>query len=205
MAASYISKLPNVGYLELIVGPMFSGKTSALIDLAEEYETKLHTSCFTINHGDDTRYGNDGFMRTHDRRKLKAHHTRKLMDFMKDPYILDFDVILINEGQFFPDLEKFVRMMVDGHKKKVHVAGLNGDFRKQAFGDILKLIPHCDDVRKLKATCGICKTPGIALFSMRKTRETAQKIVGSSNYIPTCRMCFEKFAHLNCPERTVTK
>ena len=205
MSATFISDAPKIGYLELIIGPMFSGKTTALITLAEIYQTKFNMNCFVINHADDKRYGDDGYMRTHDRKRMKAHHTAKLMDCFKDPYLLDYDAILINEGQFFPDLIKFVMIMVEVHKKKVHVAGLNGDFRKHEFGDVLKLIPHCDDVRKLNADCGICKVKTIGLFSMRKTRETKQKVVGSTNYVATCRECYEKSAYLICPDSTVTK
>jgi len=195
----------KIGYLELIIGPMFSGKTTALIELENDYREDDGFTSFVINHGDDNRYGTDGFMRTHDRRKLLAHHGKKLMDFLKDPHILEYDVILINEGQFFPDLVKFVIIMVEVHKKKVHVAGLNGDFRKNVFGDILKLIPHCDDVRKLSANCGICKKQRIGIFSMRKTRETEQKLVGANNYVAACRECYEKAAYLICPDSAVTK
>jgi len=100
------------------------------------------------------------------------------------------DVILINEGQFFPDLYNVVVDMLK-YNKKVYVCGLDGDFERKKFGTILDLIPLCDKVTKLTSLCSQCKdgTPGI--FSMRLTNELEQTVVGSDNYIPVCRKCYE--------------
>ena len=102
----------------------------------------------------------------------------------------DSDVILINEGQFFPDLYDVVVDML-AHNKKIYICGLDGDFERKKFGQILDLIPLCDKVTKLTSLCSQCKngTPGI--FSMRLTNETAQTVVGSDNYIPVCRKCYK--------------
>ena len=58
------------------------------------------------------------------------------------------------------------------------------------FGQILDLIPLADHVEKLHAVCSLCKAP--ASFTKRLTRETAQKVIGSDNYIPVCRACHLK-------------
>jgi thymidine kinase len=108
-----------------------------------------------------------------------------------DSYTLlqNSDVILINEGQFFSDLYEVVVDMLNKNKK-VYVCGLDGDFERKKFGNILDLIPLCDKVNKLTSLCSLCKdgTPGI--FSMRLTTETEQTVVGSENYIPVCRKCY---------------
>ena len=95
-----------------------------------------------------------------------------------------------NEGQFFPDLEEFVEKMLE-QKKKIYICGLDGDFERKKFGQILNLIPLCDKVTKLTSLCSLCKngTPGI--FSKRITSEKEQTVVGSDNYIPVCRSCYE--------------
>jgi thymidine kinase len=105
--------------------------------------------------------------------------------------VKDSDVILINEGQFFSDLYDVVLDMLS-HNKKVYICGLDGDFERKKFGQILDLIPLCDKVTKLTSLCSQCKdgTPGI--FSMRLTTETQQTLVGSDNYIPVCRKCYEQ-------------
>ena len=77
-----------------------------------------------------------------------------------------------------------------GMGKKIYVGGLDGDFERKKFGQILDLIPLSDKVTKLTSLCSICKdgTPGI--FSKRITTETEQTVVGSDNYIPVCRTCY---------------
>ena len=76
--------------------------------------------------------------------------------------------------------------------KKVYVCGLDGDFERKKFGQLLDLIPLCDKVTKLTSLCSLCKngTPGI--FSKRIGTEKEQTVVGSDNYIPVCRNCYEK-------------
>ena len=61
----------------------------------------------------------------------------------------------------------------------------------QKFGAILDLIPLCDEICKLKSLCSLCKNGTAAIHSMRLTSETEQTVVGSDNYIPTCRNCYE--------------
>ena len=104
------------------------------------------------------------------------------------------EVILINEGQFFEDLYDVVIDMLR-FNKRVYVCGLDSDFERKKFGQILDLIPLCDKVNKLTSLCSQCKdgTPGI--FSMRLTNETEQTIVGSDSYIPVCRKCYENKPH----------
>jgi thymidine kinase len=104
--------------------------------------------------------------------------------------LTETDVILINEGQFFPDLYDVVTDMLNAGKK-IYISGLDGDFERKKFGYMLDLIPLCDKVTKLTSLCSLCKdgTPGI--FSLRLTQEKQQMIVGVDNYIPVCRKCYE--------------
>jgi len=137
-----------------------------------------------------------------------VYKTEKLLDIWEDNISLEENiekvprindklkiatssVILINEGQFFPDLYDFVNKLLK-EDKKIYVCGLDGDFERKKFGNILDLIPLCDEVRKLKSLCSLCKdgTPGI--FSMRLSSEVEQTVVGSDNYIPVCRSCYSK-------------
>ena len=192
------------GYLELILGPMFSGKTSRLVEIYKQCKF-CNISVTVINHTIDNRYDEE-LLSTHDKVKIPCMKTERLLDLWAESINLEDDieiiprikdkckiriseVILINEGQFFPDLEEFVRILLnDG--KKVYICGLDGDFERKRFGTILDLIPLCDKVTKLTSLCSLCKngTPGI--FSMRLTNETDQTVVGSDNYIPVCRKCY---------------
>ncbi len=191
-------------YLEIIIGPMYAAKTTYIIEMYKKCNF-CNINVAVINHSIDNRY-DDELMSTHDKVKIPCIKTDKLMDLyiehlnmetneeiyrIKDKYKVGIsEVILINEGQFFSDLEEFVRLMLE-RGKKIYVCGLDGDFERKKFGQLLDLIPLCDKVTKLTSLCSICKdgTPGI--FSKRITNEKEQTVVGSSNYIPVCRACYD--------------
>jgi len=193
----------NSSYLELFLGSMKSGKTSKLLEIYKQYNfCNIHIA--VINHASDTRY-HDTMMSTHDKIMIPCIQTNNLMtlwnytdlentfssESMNHLKIREAQVVLINEGQFFEDLYQCVIEMLKANKK-VYIAGLDGDFERKKFGSILDLIPLCDKVTKLTSLCSICKngTPGI--FSLRLTKETQQMLIGSDNYIPVCRSCYEK-------------
>jgi thymidine kinase len=193
------------GYLEIIFGSMYSGKSTRLVEIYKQCKF-CDISVAVINHSIDNRYDEE-LLSTHDQIKIPCIKTEKLFDLWTDcipleenaelvPRIKDkctvasSDVILINEGQFFPDLFEFVNRLLK-EKKQIYVCGLDGDFERKKFGQILDLIPLCDKVNKLSSLCSQCKdgTPGI--FSMRLTNEKEQTVVGSENYIPVCRKCYD--------------
>ena len=155
------------GYLELILGPMFSGKTSKILDLYKQCEFS-NIPVVVINHTSDKRYS-ETMLSTHD------------------------TVILINEGQFFNDLYEWTEMMVETNHKEIYICGLDGDFNRNKFGQMLDLIPLCDKVTKLKSLCSMCKNGTKALFSLRVTEEKEQVLIGSDCYKPVCRACYNKY------------
>ena len=176
------------GYLEIILGSMFSGKTSRLVEIYKQCKF-CNIPVTVINHSIDNRY-DDKLLSTHDKIKIPCIKMNLLLDINNEFKLDDSEVILINEGQFFTDLyEAVVTLLKKG--KKIYVCGLDGDFERKKFGQILDLIPLCDKVNKLTSLCSICKngTPGI--FSKRITEEKQQTVVGSDNYIPVCRNCYD--------------
>jgi thymidine kinase len=194
------------GYLEIILGSMYSGKSTKLIEIYNQCKF-CNIPVVAINHNIDNRY-DDEMLSTHDKVKIPCIKTDKLMDIwadyisleenidkttrVKDKFkIAKSEVILINEGQFFPDLLQFVNKLLE-HEKQVYVCGLDGDFERKKFGQILELIPLCDKVEKLTSLCSLCKNGTKGIFSMRLTDEKEQTIVGSENYIPVCRECYNR-------------
>jgi thymidine kinase len=193
------------GYLEIILGGMYAGKTSRLVEIYKQC-TFCNISVAVINHSIDNRYDEE-LLSTHDKIKIPCIKTKRLFDIWTDsinmesnvelvPRIRDkfklarSNVILINEGQFFPDLEEFVKnLLLNG--KKVYVCGLDGDFERKKFGQILDLIPLCDKVTKLTSLCSMCKNGTLGIFSKRISCEQIQTIVGFNNYIPVCRNCYD--------------
>ena len=179
----------TTGYLELILGSMFSGKTSKLIEIYRQY-TFCNIPVLVINHEFDDRYENASHtMSSHDCIQVPCVKTSSLKKLLNDHNMAGTEVFLINEGQFFEDLVEAVKDLLV-LKKKVYVCGLDGDFERKKFGHILDLIPLCDSVTKLKSLCAVCKngTPGI--FSKRLTCQTQQTVIGTTNYIPVCRNCY---------------
>jgi thymidine kinase len=183
-------------YLELILGPMFSGKTSRIVEIYNQCKF-CNISVIAINHSIDNRY-DDSLLSTHDKVKIPCIKTNELFRLymgesnLQDKIKIDMsEVILINEGQFFPDLYDFVNnLLIRG--KKIYVCGLDGDFERKKFGQILDLIPLCDKITKLTSLCSLCRDGTLGIFSMRLTGEKEQTIVGSNNYIPVCRNCYNK-------------
>lgn len=186
----------STGYLELIIGPMFSGKTSELLKIYKQCKY-CDIPVVILNHSIDKRY-HETMMSSHDKIMVPCYQIDNLKDIwtkccdsVSHKAIMSADVILINEGQFFSDLYEVTVEMLK-HKKKIYICGLDGDFERKRFGRILDLVPLCDKITKLTSLCSLCKngTPGI--FSMRLTKETEQTIVGSDNYAPVCRKCYEE-------------
>ena len=180
----------GTGYLELIVGSMFSGKTSYLLDVYKKCKF-CYIPIAVINYADDVRYS-DTMLSTHDKQMIPCIKAKTVNDAILENLaeITAAEVILINEGQFFPDIEEQVKVLVEQSKKRVYICGLDGDFERKPIGKLHQLIPFCDEVIKLKSLCSLCRdgTPGI--FSFRITNEVDQVVIGSSNYIPLCRKCY---------------
>ena len=182
------------GYLEIILGPMFSGKTTQLVQMHKNY-TYIGKNVTVINYVDDTRY-HDAMLSTHDKLMIPCIFVKHLVDVWHNPdnkyykQVHDADVILINEGQFFQNLYEVVVEMVDLYNKTVYICGLDGDFQRNKFGQLLDLIPHCNKVVKLQSLCSKCKNGKPGIFSRRLTQETSQIVIGSDNYKPLCRTCY---------------
>ena len=186
-----ISSKCETGYLEVIIGPMFSSKTTTLLEIYKQC-VFCNIPVTIINHTIDKRY-HETMLSSHDKIMAPCLQATTLNDIWTNNAstnaVRNAKVILINEGQFFSDLYEVVVDMLN-HNKKVYICGLDGDFERKKFGNILDLIPLCDKVRKLTSLCSICKDGTPAIFSMRLTKEKEQTIVGSDNYIPVCRKCY---------------
>ena len=137
------------GYLELWIGPMFSGKTSAVIKELTKMADTGWSVCL-ITHGLDTRE-----KMSHSSQNVGLTKITVLKSENLDLDLSLFDVIGIDEAQFFPDLLKVVDL-VDNQKKIVFVAGLDGDYKRKPIGKVLELIPFSDKTTKLSAKCHFC-------------------------------------------------
>ena len=180
----------QAGYLEIILGPMWSGKTSALLKIYRQYSFCKSKIC-VINYEADIRYSRT-MLSTHDKEMIPCILGVSMEEIMKNhkDEIETSNVILINEGQFFSDIVPFTIKMVEEERKKVYICGLDGDFKRDKIGNLLDLIPMCDKMTKLHALCSMCKDGTLAPFTFRSTCETEQVLIGNDIYVPLCRSCF---------------
>jgi thymidine kinase len=189
----------DCGYLEIIKGPMFSGKTTRLLDLHKKY-TFCGFKTMVINYEKDNRYSFE-MLSSHDKImipcvkaatlselvNLSAADTESTSTHFDD--FLEAKAILINEGQFFPDIVDWVKIAVEKYHKNVYICGLNSDFQRNKFGNWLDLEVICDNVVMLKSFCSKCKKRP-AIFSHRLSAERELEVIGADCYIPVCRKCF---------------
>lgn len=175
------------GRIDIIMGCMFSGKSTECIRLINRHRA-LKRKVLVINHNLDNRYKENSIV-THNKESLSCFAVNDLHLIKSDPKFdyKNSDVILIEEAQFFTGLFDFVTNAADKDNKTVIVSGLDGDSNRQEFGDILKLIPHCDKVIKLHALCLICGDGTPACFTKRTVDDSSQILVGVNQFIPVCR------------------
>ncbi|CAH8355050.1 unnamed protein product [Eruca vesicaria subsp. sativa] len=178
------------GEIHVVVGPMFSGKTTTLLRrILSERESGKHVA--VIKSDKDDRYSTESIV-THDGEKFPCWSLPDLTSFKGrfgyDAYRNRLEVIGIDEAQFFgdEDLYEFCRVAADEEGKTVIVAGLDGDFMRRRFGSVLDLVPVADTVTKLASRCGVCGGKG--LFTLRKSGERVRELIGGAEvYMPVCR------------------
>lgn len=178
--------------INLITGCMFSGKTSALINIAK-MQKLLDKNVLIINYEGDTRYSDSNKITTHDNISFDCFPCGKdcLLSVISRDNYKKADVICVNEGQFFDNLVSFC-INSSKEMKDVYVCGLDGDYLKRPFGEILNLIPHCETVRKLQAMCMSCKNGTAASFTKKiKMSDNLIEIGSTEMYMPVCRHCYE--------------
>jgi len=175
----------NTGRIDIIMGCMFSGKSTEIIRLVNRYKA-LDNKILTINHISDSRYKQNSIV-THNKVSLDCTSLNSLCDVNKMDIYNSLDVIVIEEAQFFDDLYEFVLNAADNDNKIILIVGLDGDSNRNEFGDIIKLIPKCDTVKKLHALCSVCKDGTLACFTKRLVDNKEQVLIGVNEFIPVCR------------------
>jgi thymidine kinase len=174
------------GRIELIIGCMYSGKTTELIRRANRYKT-LGKKMMIFTHSLDTRYVENGIA-THNRETMDAIPLNKLISIENSEDFKAAEIIFIEEGQFFTDLYDFTVKCADTYKKTVIVSGLDGDYLRKPFQQIVDLIPHAEHVLKLNALCKECGDGTVASFSKRIVQSSDRELVGSEGmYVALCR------------------
>ncbi|XP_054636016.1 thymidine kinase, cytosolic [Dunckerocampus dactyliophorus] len=172
------------GQIQVIFGPMFSGKSTELMRRVRRFQIAQYC-CLVVKYAKDTRYSDTG-MATHDNNTMEAIPANCLRDVRS----LAFQacVIGIDEGQFFPDIVEFCEEMANVGKTVI-VAALDGTFQRKPFGNILNLVPLAESVVKLHAVCMQCYRD--AAYTKRIGAELEVEVIGGADkYQAVCRKCY---------------
>ena len=168
--------------MHIIIGCMFSGKTSYIFDLIN----KLNNEYIIVNSILDNRYSNNKIC-THTQNIHDCISIHSLSECYNE--LLKYNTIIIDEAQFIKDLHKYCNLLIN-KRKNIYVCGLNGDINQNNMGEIYKLFPLADTITLLKAQCNICKQMN-AIYTHKIVDSTTLIDIGSSNkYIPLCRECY---------------
>lgn len=177
--------------LRIILGPMFAGKSTLLINNALGLiESGINKNqILIINNKIDNRYNNESQICTHDGKTMPSIALTNLFEIFNNENINICEIkhIFIDEAQFFNDLYDFVIKLLIDFDINIYISGLDGDFEQKPFYDshILDLIPYSTDIIKLKAKCSQCLNP--APFTKRVAKSNEKILVGGANdYQPVC-------------------
>ena len=176
----------NSGWIEVICGPMFSGKTEELIRrLVRAQYAKQRVAIFKPK--TDNRYSDD-YIVSHNKRRIKSIILGSSKEIYE--YKNKADVFGIDEAQFFDDQLINIANKLAESNKRVVIAGLDKDYTAKSFGPIHQLMIDAEYVSKVNAICMACGDP--ASFTQRISDEKDLVVVGETDkYEARCRKCFK--------------
>ncbi|HHE37117.1 MAG TPA: thymidine kinase [Candidatus Cloacimonetes bacterium] len=179
----------KTGWIEVICGSMFSGKTEELIRRIHRTEF-ARQKCQVFKPKIDNRFDDEHIV-SHNQMKIQSQKVEKAEEIL--PLIKkETEVVAIDEVQFFDDeILKVCTELADSGKRVV-VAGLDQDYRGKPFGPMPQLLAIAEYITKLNAICVKCGNP--ASRTQRLTHDKDTIIVGASDiYEARCRNCHEVF------------
>ncbi|KHF38366.1 thymidine kinase [Halalkalibacter okhensis] len=181
------------GWIEVICGSMFSGKSEELIRRVRRVSFgKLVVQVFKPEI--DNRYSEEEVV-SHNGTKVVAtpvKHSMDILDLVKD----ETQVVAIDEVQFFDEAIIAVVDELANNGKRVICAGLDQDFRGEPFGPTQRLMALAEEVTKLQAVCPSCGSPASRTQRLIDGKPASYTdpviLVGASeSYEPRCRHCHE--------------
>ena len=197
-----------MSFFHIVLGPMYSGKTSELIRLAERYRI-AGKRVLVVKYAEDSRYvpEHDGSgsgsettatMGTHNGRFLDAVAANTLQEIVDKGLLEDHDVICVDEVQFYPDSALVVTWADAG--KTVVASGLSGNYLREQFSGMPHLIANADCIEHLTSICMQCKKDGASFSALRQdiqggggaeAEAAATKFIGGAEtYLALCRSCY---------------
>jgi len=177
----------KTGWIEVICGPMFSGKTEELIRrLVRAQIAKQEVAIFKPSLDDRFQ---ENYIVSHNQRRIKSiqvSNPEQILEYKDKAAVFGID-----EAQFFQPAIVSVCGELAKNRKRVVVAGLEKDYQAKPFGPMPDLLVNAEYITKVNAICMKCGDP--ANFSHRISREKKQVVVGETDkYEALCRRCYIK-------------
>ncbi|EJO5346210.1 thymidine kinase [Clostridium botulinum] len=179
------------GWIEVVAGPMYSGKTEELIRRIRRAEiAKQKVQVFKPEI--DNRYSKDDVV-SHAGDKVQAEpvkSSKEILEKLQD----DTDVIGIDEAQFFDDSLVEIVSKIANNNRRVICAGLDMDFKGEPFGPMPKLMAIAEFVYKIQAVCMVCNNPATRTQRLingkpAKKSDPVVLIGAQESYEARCRKC----------------
>ena len=192
----------NTPFISVIYGPMFSGKTTKLLELYNLY-VKMYgkDKCIAINYILDNRYG-ENRLTSHNKLSIECYSVKNIEEFITgETYniILNAQYIFINEAQFFEDVDKWVLFLHINLNKTVILCGLDLDYKRDSFGKMMNLLPYASKIYVMSNSCHNSNSKngcnGVSKYSHRIVNNFDQVLIGIHEYIPLCEDCFNTLVH----------
>ncbi len=183
---------PRKGWIEVVTGSMFSGKTEELIRRLKRAKiAKQQVEIFKP--AIERRYDEVNIV-SHDSNYIQSTPVPSSSNILLLGH--EVDVIGIDEAQFFDDQLPYVCEKLANSGTRVIVAGLDMDYMGKPFGPMPVLLAIADYISKVHAICMHCGD--LATHSFRTVPDDSLVLLGEKeSYIPLCRSCFVREMHLN--------
>ena len=184
----------NCGWIEVITGSMFSGKSEELIKRLRRLKY-ANRKMVVFKHSIDSRY-DDSKVASHSLNFIEAEPVSSILEMrkiLKEKYS-DVEVVGIDEVQFFgDDIVEFCEELAD-LGKRVIVAGLDQDFKGDPFTPMDKLLAKAEFIDKFNAICMVCGSPASRTQRLVNgepaySDDTIVKVGASESYEARCRKC----------------
>lgn len=177
--------------LEIVLGPMFSGKSSYALSYIRK-QRAIGRSVVAVKPSIDNRYSESDIV-THNQESVPCIKWNDLDTRLSPiPEMSQAECIVVEEAQFFKGLSDFCKYMIHNGRHLVLV-GLDGDAHQQPFRELLDCIPWANKVTKLNALCSVCRDGTEALYTRYKPNSnqngTQIDVGGSDKYEAVCLKC----------------
>ena len=175
----------KAGKITLLLGPMFSGKSSILLSEMDKAAIAKIPCCIVRPKTDTRKFF------THSKWEYQSFNHYNVED-LKDVPAAQYDVLCVDEGQFFNSLLYSLEWAKNG--KRVFISALNGDRHQNEWKATQEMIPLADEIIFLKAVCSRCGSYEASFSYKVNDTSAAQVDIGGSaeSFIALCRGCLLK-------------